>query len=34
VRWRIGDSRIIARIEDQRITILVLRVAHRREVYR
>ena len=33
-RWRIGDYRIIARIDDQRITILVVRVAHRREVYR
>lgn len=33
-RWRIGDYRIIARIEDERITILVVRVAHRREVYR
>lgn len=33
-RWRIGDYRVIARIEDERITILVIRVAHRREVYR
>ena len=33
-RWRIGDYRVIARIEDERITILVLRVAHRRQVYR
>jgi mRNA interferase RelE/StbE len=33
-RWRIGDYRIIARIEGQRITILVVRIAHRREVYR
>lgn len=33
-RWRIGDYRIVARIEDQRITILVVRIAHRREVYR
>jgi mRNA interferase RelE/StbE len=33
-RWRIGDYRVIARIEDARITILVVRVAHRREVYR
>ena len=32
-RWRIGDYRVIARIEDERITILVVRVAHRREVY-
>lgn len=33
-RWRIGDYRVIARIEDERVTILVVRVAHRREVYR
>ena len=33
-RWRIGDYRVIARIEDERITIFVIRVAHRREVYR
>ena len=33
-RWRIGDYRIIARIEDERITILIIRMAHRREVYR
>ena len=32
-RWRVGDYRIIARIEDERIVILVVRVAHRREVY-
>lgn len=33
-RWRIGDYRVIAKIEDQRVLILVVRVAHRREVYR
>jgi mRNA interferase RelE/StbE len=33
-RWRIGDYRVIARIEDAQILILVVRVAHRREVYR
>lgn len=33
-RWRIGNYRVVARIEDERITILVVRVAHRREVYR
>ena len=33
-RWRIGAYRVVARIEDERITILVVRVAHRREVYR
>ena len=33
-RWRIGDYRIVARIEDQRITILIVRVGHRSDVYR
>lgn len=33
-RWRIGDYRVIARIVDERITILVVRIGHRREVYR
>lgn len=33
-RWRIGDYRVVARIEDERFTVLVVRVAHRREVYR
>lgn len=33
-RWRIGDYRVVARIEEARITILVVRVAHRRDVYR
>ncbi len=33
-RWRIGDYRVIARIKDERITILIVRVGHRREIYR
>ena len=33
-RWRIGDYRVVARIEDERVLILVARVAHQREVYR
>ena len=34
-RWRvrIGDYRIVYAIEDDRLLILVLRMAHRREVY-
>lgn len=32
-RYRVGDWRVIARIEDQRLVILVLEVGHRREVY-
>ena len=33
-RYRIGDYRVVARIEGERLVILVVRVAHRREVYR
>jgi mRNA interferase RelE/StbE len=33
-RWRIGDYRVVARIEDKRITILIVRVGHRRDIYR
>jgi mRNA interferase RelE/StbE len=36
VRWRlrVGDYRVVYAIEDDRLVVLVLRVAHRREVYR
>ena len=33
-RYRVGDYRIMCRIEDDRLLVLVVRVAHRREVYR
>ena len=33
-RYRVGDYRIIAGIDDERIRILVVRIGHRREVYR
>ena len=33
-RYRVGDFRIVANIEDKRVTVLVLRIANRREVYR
>jgi mRNA interferase RelE/StbE len=33
-RVRIGDYRVLFRIEDDRIVVLVIRIAHRREVYR
>ena len=33
-KYRVGDIRIIASIEDKRLTVLVLRVGNRREVYR
>lgn len=31
---RVGDDRIVAAIEDRVVRILVLRIGHRREVYR
>jgi len=33
-KYRVGDYRIVARIEDQHVTILVVRIGNRREVYR
>lgn len=33
-RYRIGDYRAIAQIEDERIIILIMTIRHRREVYR
>ena len=33
-KYRIGDYRLICDIQDQVIRILVLRIGHRREVYR
>lgn len=32
-RYRVGDYRIITKITDEEITILVLKVAHRKDVY-
>jgi mRNA interferase RelE/StbE len=32
-RFRVGDYRLICNIQDDTITILVLRIAHRKEVY-
>ena len=32
-RYRIGDYRLIAEIQDSRIVILILNVGHRRDVY-
>ena len=32
-RYRVGDYRIIASIEDDKLVILVIAVGHRREVY-
>jgi mRNA interferase RelE/StbE len=33
-RYRVGDYRIICRIEDNILTVFVVHVGHRREVYR
>ena len=33
-RYRVGDYRIVAAIEDDRFVVLVVAVGHRREVYR
>lgn len=33
-QYRIGDYRLLANIEDETITILVLEIGHRREVYK
>ena len=32
-RYRIGDYRVIAKIEDDKLIILVITIGHRREVY-
>jgi mRNA interferase RelE/StbE len=33
-RTRVGDYRIVYEIEDEVLTVLVIRIGHRREVYR
>ena len=33
-RYRVGDYRLICKIEDHRLVVLVLRAAHRSDVYR
>jgi mRNA interferase RelE/StbE len=33
-KYRVGDFRLICRIEDDRLLVLVLRVGHRKEIYR
>lgn len=32
-RYRVGDYRLICKIEDDRLLVLVLRIGHRREAY-
>jgi mRNA interferase RelE/StbE len=34
LRVRVGDYRIVYEVDDEALRVLVLRVAHRREVYR
>ena len=33
-KYRVGDYRLISKIEDDRLLVLVLRIGHRREIYR
>lgn len=32
-RYRVGDYRLICRIEDQELVVMVLQVGHRKEIY-
>jgi mRNA interferase RelE/StbE len=34
LRLRVGDYRVLYRVEDERLVVLVVTVAHRREAYR
>ncbi len=33
-RYRVGDYRILCKIDDERLVVVVIKVGHRREVYR
>ena len=33
-RYRVGSYRIVCRIEDERLMVLVVRVGHRKDIYR
>jgi mRNA interferase RelE/StbE len=33
-KYRLGDYRVIARLVDKRLVVVVVRIGHRREVYR
>lgn len=33
-RYRVGDYRIIAQIQDEKVTILLVNIGHRREIYK
>ena len=32
-RWRIGEYRVLARIEDEKMLVIVVKVGHRRKIY-
>lgn len=34
IRWRIGDYRLIAAIEDEALIVLALSVGHRKDIYK
>ncbi|MBI3184065.1 MAG: type II toxin-antitoxin system RelE/ParE family toxin [Myxococcales bacterium] len=34
LRLRVGDYRLIYRVEDEQLLVLVVRIGHRREIYR
>ncbi len=33
-KYRVGDYRIVSKIQDEKVTVLVVRIGHRREIYR
>jgi mRNA interferase RelE/StbE len=33
-KYRVGNLRVICEIQDERVTVLVVRIGHRREIYR
>ena len=33
-RYRVGDFRVLAHIEDERVVVLVVHISHQREIYR
>jgi mRNA interferase RelE/StbE len=33
-RYRVGDFRIICRMEDEKLVVLVIRIGHRKDIYR
>ena len=33
-RYRVGDYRIVCRVDDERQSVLVLRIRHRKDIYR